>query len=328
MNKKGIVMEVHKNKVGILTSSGEFIYVVNSTISPNLGEIYESKEIKLTPSTYKNIKKFSIMAASLLIIFICSIFIKTYNTPVSSVTIKINPAIKLQANRWNKVIQVTPLNKDGNNLLKEIKLKNNSLEKGIDLILEEAKKEDYINNDYINSSKSISIDFAGDTSSLNLNNIENHLKNLKVKYNIKTPEEIKTNYNKDDVKPNDNNNKAPVTNSKSIEDNNKNNNSVDKNKSKEPDSEIEKYNENKKNSISSKENTSSSSNTIKNNESQKNSNAEKFNNHSTKSSNNTKDNSSNKSQQNKIEVNKDTKKESLSKNKNEKTIKGKVGSEK
>ncbi len=50
-------MEIHKNKVGILTSSGEFIYVANSTVSPNLGEIYESEEIKLRSSAYKNIKK-------------------------------------------------------------------------------------------------------------------------------------------------------------------------------------------------------------------------------------------------------------------------------
>ncbi|MCW6108074.1 anti-sigma factor domain-containing protein [Clostridium sporogenes] len=129
MNKKGIVMEIHKNKIGILTSSGEFIYVANSTVSPNLGEIYESEEIKLKSSAYKNIKKFSLMAASLLIIFICSIFIKTYNAPVSSVTIKINPSIKLQANRWNKIINVTPLNKDGTNLLKNLNLKNKGLEK-------------------------------------------------------------------------------------------------------------------------------------------------------------------------------------------------------
>ncbi|NFQ62320.1 anti-sigma factor domain-containing protein, partial [Clostridium sporogenes] len=200
MNKKGIVMEIHKNKIGILTSSGEFIYVANSTVSPNLGEIYESEEIKLKSSAYKNIKKFSLMAASLLIIFICSIFIKTYNAPVSSVTIKINPSIKLQANRWNKIINVTPLNKDGTNLLKNLNLKNKGLEKGINLILEEAKKENYINNDYKNSSKAISIDFTGDTSSLNLSNIENNLKNLKVKYNIETPQGIKTNYNKDNIK--------------------------------------------------------------------------------------------------------------------------------
>lgn len=240
MNKKGIVMEIHKNKIGILTSSGEFIYVANSTVSPNLGEIYESEEIKLKSSTYKNIKKFSLMAASLLIIFICSIFIKTYNAPVSSVTIKINPSIKLQANRWNKIINVTPLNKDGTNLLKNLNLKNKGLEKGINLILEEAKKENYINNDYKNSSKAISIDFTGDTSSLNLSNIENNLKNLKVKYNIETPQGIKTNYNKDNIKANDNNktkhnnnnNRTPVNADKTIKDNDKNNNSINKTKSK------------------------------------------------------------------------------------------------
>ncbi len=261
MNKKGIVMEIHKNKIGILTSSGEFIYVANSTVSPNLGEIYESEEIKLKSSAYKNIKKFSLMAASLLIIFICSIFIKTYNAPVSSVTIKINPSIKLQANRWNKIINVTPLNKDGTNLLKNLNLKNKGLEKGINLILEEAKKENYINNDYKNSSKAISIDFTGDTSSLNLSNIENNLKNLKVKYNIETPQGIKTNYNKDNIKSNDNNktkhnnnNRTPVNADKTIKDNDKNNNSINKTKSKKVDSEVKKYNENKKDSTSSKEN--------------------------------------------------------------------------
>ncbi|ENJ9654034.1 anti-sigma factor domain-containing protein [Clostridium botulinum] len=327
MNKKGIVMEIHKNNVGILTSSGEFIYVANSTVSPNLGEIYESEEIKLKSSAYKNIKKFSLMAASLLIIFICSIFIKTYNAPVSSVTIKINPSIRLQANRWNKVINVTPLNKDGTNLLKNLNLKNKSLEKGIDLILEEAKKENYINNDYKNSSKAISINFTGDTSSLNLSNIENNLKNLKVKYNIKSPQGIKTNYNKDNIKSNDNNktkhnNKTPVNKDKNLKNNDKNNNSIDKTISKEADSEIKKYNGNNKNNISNKENNNMENNGSRNNT------KEKSNSSNTKTSNTIKNNSINKSQKNKVEVDKNPKKEQPSENKNGKTIKGKSGNQK
>ncbi|NFQ68708.1 anti-sigma factor domain-containing protein [Clostridium sporogenes] len=329
MNKKGIVMEIHKNKIGILTSSGEFIYVANSTVSPNLGEIYESEEIKLKSSAYKNIKKFSVMAASLLIIFICSIFIKTYNAPVSSVTIKINPSIKLQANRWNKIINVTPLNKDGTNLLKNLNLKNKGLEKGINLILEEAKKENYINNDYKNSSKAISIDFTGDTSSLNLSNIENNLKNLKVKYNIETPQGIKTNYNKDNIKANDNNktkhnnnnnNRTPVNADKTIKDNDKNNNSINKTKSKKVDSEVKKYNENKKDSTSSKENN------IKNNGNQNNNTTEKSNSSNTKIPNSIKNNSSNKPHKN--EVDKNIKKEPPSENKNGKPIKDKPGNQK
>lgn len=321
-------MEIHKNKIGILTSSGEFIYVANSTVSPNLGEIYESEEIKLKSSTYKNIKKFSLMAASLLIIFICSIFIKTYNAPVSSVTIKINPSIKLQANRWNKIINVTPLNKDGTNLLKNLNLKNKGLEKGINLILEEAKKENYINNDYKNSSKAISIDFTGDTSSLNLSNIENNLKNLKVKYNIETPQGIKTNYNKDNIKANDNNktkhnnnnNRTPVNADKTIKDNDKNNNSINKTKSKKVDSEVKKYNENKKDSTSSKENN------IENNGNQNNNTTEKSNSSNTKIPNSIKNNSSNKPHKN--EVDKNIKKEPPSENKNGKPIKDKPGNQK
>ncbi|WP_049041545.1 anti-sigma-I factor RsgI family protein, partial [Clostridium sporogenes] len=260
----------------------------------------------------------------------CSIFIKTYNAPVSSVTIKINPSIKLQANRWNKIINVTPLNKDGTNLLKNLNLKNKGLEKGINLILEEAKKENYINNDYKNSSKAISIDFTGDTSSLNLSNIENNLKNLKVKYNIETPQGIKTNYNKDNIKSNDNNktkhnnnnnnNRTPVNADKTIKDNDKNNNSINKTKSKKVDSEVKKYNENKKDSTSSKENN------IKNNGNQNNNTTEKSNSSNTKIPNSIKNNSSNKPHKN--EVDKNIKKEPPSENKNGKPIKDKPGNQK
>ena len=139
------------------------------------------------------------MVASLLITFVLSSYIVIYNKPVSAVTININPSIKLELNRWNNIIKITALNKDGEHILNNLNLKNKSLETGVTLILKESEKENYINDNYRSSNKIISLDFQGDVSKLDLTNIENTLKNLKTNYNIKTPKYNKTNY-KENIK--------------------------------------------------------------------------------------------------------------------------------
>lgn len=192
-------MEINKNSVGILTCGGEFLYVRKISTCPCLGEMYESEEIKQKSLFYKNTKKLSIMVASLLITFVLSSYIVIYNNPVSAVTININPSIKLELNRWNNIIKITALNKDGEHILNNLNLKNKSLETVVTLILKESEKENYINDNYRSSNKIISLDFQGDVSKLDLTNIENTLKNLKTNYNIKTPKYNKTNY-KENIK--------------------------------------------------------------------------------------------------------------------------------
>lgn len=49
MNKEGIVMEIQKDKVGILTCEYEFIYVSYSSFPPSLGSYYTGKIIKKKP---------------------------------------------------------------------------------------------------------------------------------------------------------------------------------------------------------------------------------------------------------------------------------------
>lgn len=260
-------MEINKNKVGILTPGGEFIYVKNSTPSPSIGEIYESEEFTKKSSIYKNTKKLSIIAASLLIIFLCTTFFKFYNSIAYAVTIDINPSIKLEANMWNKIIKITALNTDGNNVINKLNLKNQNLEKGIQLILKEAQSENYINDNYKNGTKSINLSFKGDTTKLNLSNIENELKNLKVNYNIETSKGNKTNSKKNrtlngDIKNNNSNdinsksksNKG-VNNSKNENNtsNKKTNNSSNENKSNSPTKKIQNDTNSKGKSNSNKD---------------------------------------------------------------------------
>ncbi|WP_138207250.1 anti-sigma-I factor RsgI family protein [Haloimpatiens lingqiaonensis] len=288
MIKKGIVMEVNKNKVGLLTSGGEFVYVKNLTICPSIGEIYESEEIIKKSPFYKNTKKLSIVAASLLIIFLFSTFFRFYNTAAYAVTIDINPCIKLELNKWNKIIKITALNTDGTNVIKNLNLKNKTLETGIQLILKEAQRENYINDNYKNGSKSINLDFKGDVSRLDITDIENDLKNFKINYNIKTSKGNKTNYSEykksnRSIENNHFNNSTNNNNNNSNKNNNnKNNNNTNNNtknnniiNSKDSDSKSKINNLNKENNSyinknnSPNKKTNNSSNGNKNNSPEK-----------------------------------------------------------
>lgn len=245
-------MELNKDKIGVLTPGGEFVYVKNSNPSPSIGEIYESEEFIKKSSIYKSTKKLSIIAASLLIIFLCTAFFRFYNTSAYAVTIDINPSIKLEANIWNKIIKITALNDDGINVLNNLKLKNKNLEQGIQLILNEAQSENYINDNYRSGTKSINLSFKGDTAKLNLSNIENELKNLKVNYNIETSKGNKTNSKKHKTLNGDiKNNNSNDINSKDINSKNKTNKGVNNSK-------IENNNSNKKTNNSFNENKSNS----------------------------------------------------------------------
>lgn len=221
MNKKGIVMNIDKGKVGIITSSGEFVYVKALKTSPDLGEIFEGEELVQKSLLNKNVKRFSLIAASLAFIIFFSSFIWIYNTPVSAVTIDINPSIKLETNRWGKIIKISALNEDGKNVISDLSLKRKTLEEGISLIIKEAEKENYITEDYKSGTKYVSLNFEGNTSKINIDYIEKDLKNLDLQFNIQSTEVNKT-YSKE------NKSLEKDKNINSKEDNKSNNSSLDK----------------------------------------------------------------------------------------------------
>ena len=190
MNKKGIVMELKKDKAGILTSSGEFVYIKLSSNPTTLGQCIEGSLIENNNKSI--IKRLSLLVASLLLIFLGSgVFI--YNKPVSAVTISINPAVKLEVNRWNRIISIDFINEDGKKILSNLNLKNLDIEKALNIIVEEAKKENFINEDYIENSKVISIETEGNIKNFNIDTLKDTLDKNGLKYMIKNGKEIQTN---------------------------------------------------------------------------------------------------------------------------------------
>lgn len=170
MIKTGIVISIMNRKAGIMTDCGEFVYIKTSKIIPNIGEIYTGELSKKHLSFYK----YAITAASLMFIVVSSTFAKAYYTPVTTVVLSINPSVSLEANRWNKIISSKALNSDGYILLNNIKLKNKSIDAGLELLVKEAKTEHFINDKYVDDKKTISVDIkSSKDSSIDISGFKN-----------------------------------------------------------------------------------------------------------------------------------------------------------
>lgn len=179
MTKKGIVMETHTNKVCIMTDEGEFVEVKAKGKLPAIGSVYSNTIYKKIP-VYKYIST----AACLLFFILLGTQAYAYYTPVASVLININPALELKINKWDRIIKIIPVNADGKTILSSINIKNKSLDDGLDIILGEAEKENFIDIKYIDSDNIITVNIKNKNDKpLDLPKFEEHAdkKNLKFK---------------------------------------------------------------------------------------------------------------------------------------------------
>ena len=100
MIKTGIVINIINKKAGIMTSSGEFLYIKVSKQPPNIGGIYTGELYKKNSFLYKYV----ISVASIIFVLVCSAYAHSYYTTVSTIVININPSVSINANKWNKII--------------------------------------------------------------------------------------------------------------------------------------------------------------------------------------------------------------------------------
>ncbi|MPQ30780.1 anti-sigma factor domain-containing protein [Clostridium estertheticum] len=183
MNKTGIVINIINKKAGIMTSSGEFLYIKISKGLPNIGEIYTGKLYNKNLFIYKYV----ISVASLMFMIVSSAYAHSYYTPVSTIILRINPSISIDANKWNKIISSKPLNSDGAQILNNIKLKNKSIDVGLGLLVKEAKTENFINEKYVSDKKVVNLDIKSTKPiSIDISNFEDTIgsNNLNVNINL------------------------------------------------------------------------------------------------------------------------------------------------
>ena len=165
MNKTGLVLKVENNIATLVTNSGEFVEVLAEKNTPKIGETY-SGAIKKE----NNFIKYLAAVAAMLIIFIGGGGTAyAYYTPTATVLVSINPSIEIKINRFDKIIKVSPKNTDGETLLKSMELKNRNIDEALMLVVEQAKKDNFINENYIAEGKTISVKISAKDSNKSIN---------------------------------------------------------------------------------------------------------------------------------------------------------------
>lgn len=212
MSKKcGIVMEVKNRTACLLTSNGEFVQVKINKNLPSIGSSYTGEE-----TTKFSLNKFVAAAACLILsLSICG-GAYAYYTPVASVLVKINPSLELKINRWNKILSATSLNSEGKHILDSIKIKNKSINDGLNIILDQAEKQNFINKEK-NSTISLCINSNKDID-LKIAELKSTVKNKNFNLQISAYTDDK-NYYKDKGKTNNSNKIDNKNNIKNIPNN-------------------------------------------------------------------------------------------------------------
>lgn len=176
--REGIVVSVSGKYANLLTPSGEFIKVNCKNRKPNIGEKFQGYQVN------NNIFHFNArgLAAAACIMFILTIGggVKAYYSPVATVLVSINPHIELKVNYFNKIISSKALNDDGRKILSEVKIKDVNINEGLQIIIDQSKKDKFIDDNYIKT-KTVSVDIDG--KKINISKFKSNIQasNLSIK---------------------------------------------------------------------------------------------------------------------------------------------------
>lgn len=280
-------MDINKNKVTLMTQSGEFIDVKRNKLILEIGSIYTGEIYTKLP-----FRKLIATAAVFIFFIFGSAEAYAYYTPTSTFIIGGTVDIELKTNKWNKIISVNGLNNEGKELIEETYIKHTSIDNGLQKILETTKRtfEDVPNNKdltltikdsngYINEKRLKSkIHSTGLPISIQIvtSHAEENTQNKNSENNNSNTWNSKTNNDELDYSDKENDTRKNNTNNKKSDESNKNSNSQlnkDKVDYSYKENDNIKNNTNNKKPNNSKNNSKLHDDDIKNNNS-KNSNSE------------------------------------------------------
>ncbi len=147
---KGIVMDIKKHSVVVLTPNGEFITCKRKGDSCIIGEeiSFDEQEQK---ASYFSIPSFLKPASILVACFLFAVLF-FYNQPEEKVfayvSVDINPSLEVSVTKDFRVIDLQACNDDGRRILKELKQwENKQLQEVIRTIIKQSQEDKYLTND-------------------------------------------------------------------------------------------------------------------------------------------------------------------------------------
>jgi len=133
---KSVVVEIRGKQAAVLSDDGHIVKVKNQNYV--IGQVIElKKSIKgkiLFPSAV------AVAAVAVFTFGMVGVSAYAYNTPYSYVSLDVNPAIEFTLNRFDAVIDVTGVNDEGKEIVKELKLETMSNKK-VDMVIAQTIQE-------------------------------------------------------------------------------------------------------------------------------------------------------------------------------------------
>ncbi|PES70487.1 hypothetical protein CN512_06350 [Bacillus cereus] len=150
MMNKGIVMDIKKHSVVVLTPNGEFITCKRKGDSCIIGEEISFDEQEQKASHF-SIPSFLKPASILVACFLFAVLF-FYNQPEEKVfayvSVDINPSLEVSVTKDFRVINLQACNDDGRRILKELKQwENKQLQEVIRTIIKQSQEDKYLTND-------------------------------------------------------------------------------------------------------------------------------------------------------------------------------------
>ena len=179
---KGIVMDIKKHNVVVLTPNGEFITFKRKIHSYMIGEEISFNEQEQRAPRF-SISSFLKPASLLVTCFLC-VLLFFYNQPEEKVfayvSVDINPSLEVSVTKDLRVIDLRACNDDGKRILKEMKRwENKHLQDVIRTIIKQSQEDMYLTND-----KQVMLTAVTKDKSLEPQ-LENAIQELKKEYEIK-----------------------------------------------------------------------------------------------------------------------------------------------
>ncbi|WP_272514347.1 anti-sigma factor domain-containing protein [Bacillus cereus] len=150
MMTKGIVMDIKKHSVVVLTPNGEFITCKRKGDSCIIGEEISFDEQEQKASHFSI--PFFLKPASILVACFLFAVLFFYNQPEEKVfayvSVDINPSLEVSVTKDFRVIDLQACNDDGRRILKELKQwENKQLQEVIRTIINQSQEDKYLTND-------------------------------------------------------------------------------------------------------------------------------------------------------------------------------------
>ncbi|MGF9854577.1 anti-sigma factor domain-containing protein, partial [Bacillus paramobilis] len=182
MMNKGIVMDIKKHSVVVLTPNGEFITCKRKGDSCVIGEEISFEEQEQRASRF-SIPYFLKPASLLIACFLCALLF-FYNQPEEKVfayvSVDINPSLEVSVTKDLRVIDLQACNDDGRRILKELKQwENKQLQDVIRTIIKQSQEDKYLTGD-----KQVMLTAVAKENSLEAQ-LEKAMKELKKEYELK-----------------------------------------------------------------------------------------------------------------------------------------------